>query len=315
MPGWLYRSDKTDRIFADELIQAIKVSGRYKAMKLNLSTLSLSDSAKAESFVRKHNLALVIQHDSPFYSDSKKYMETVRLLEEHIPLMNTHDSHEIGYSKINTKQLLRSHGIPVLDDAVIFSVDDFHAHLKEGVWHVIKPADKGAGTGVKLIKKQNGNLLQYRNGEWHSIEILSRKPNTVTVRRGLGILSSYTYSPMLVEPYFNDDSEGFASLRCTVVGDEIVETIKRTNRSNITSNVSSGGTAQKAELNDEQKQMVLATAKAVGVDYAGIDLLVCGGKSVIGEVNIGPFTVFSKYTDAPVGKILAEYAMRKCDLS
>jgi glutathione synthase/RimK-type ligase-like ATP-grasp enzyme len=120
---------------------------------------------------------------------------------------------------------------------------------------------------------------------------------------------------MLVEPYFNDDAGGFASLRCTVVGDEIVETVKRTNRSNITSNVSSGGTAEKAELSDEQKEMVLATARAVGVDYAGIDLLVCGGKSVIGEVNIGPFTVFSKYTGAPVGKALAEYAMRKCDAS
>jgi glutathione synthase/RimK-type ligase-like ATP-grasp enzyme len=142
---------------------------------------------------------------------------------------------------------------------------------------------------------------------------ISNKKKSVTIKRGLGILSSFTYEPMLIEPYFNDDTRGFASLRCTVVGDEIVEAVKRTNRLNITSNISSGGTAEKTELNDEQIKMVLASAKALGVDYAGIDLLVSGGKSVIGEVNIGPFTVFSKYTGANVGKIVAEYAMQKCD--
>jgi glutathione synthase/RimK-type ligase-like ATP-grasp enzyme len=313
MPVWLYRSDKTDRIFFDELWRTIKESGRYKPMRITIPTLSLSNASEAEAFRDKHDLALIIHHDSPFYSTSKKYMRNVLLLQEHVPLLNTHISHQIGHSKINTKRLLRERDVPVLDDAVIYSVEALNTHLQEGSWYVIKPADKGAGTGVKLIKKENGALSQYRNGEWWPVTAISKKENTVTIKRGFGILSSFTYAPMLVEPYFNDDIEGFASLRCTVVGNEIVEVVKRTNRSNITSNVSSGGTAIKTELNDEQKEMVLAAAKAIGIDYAGIDLLVCGGKSVIGEVNIGPFTVFSAYTGAPVGKKLAEYAMKKSD--
>ncbi|MDR3547857.1 MAG: hypothetical protein P4M11_06265 [Candidatus Pacebacteria bacterium] len=240
-------------------------------------------------------------------------MRTTRLLEEQVPLMNSLASHEIGHSKINTKQLLRTHGIPVLDDVVVTSVEDFHEHIQEDLWYVIKPVDKGAGAGVKLIRKEDNNLFCYRDGKWGPITAVTKKANTVMIKQGLCIFSSYIYSPMLIEPYFNDAGDGFASLRCTVIGNEVVETVRRVNHSNITSNVSSGGTARKAELNDEQKEMVLATARAIGVDYAGIDLLVCGGKSVIGEVNIGPFTVFSKYTHAPAGKILAEYAMNKCD--
>jgi glutathione synthase/RimK-type ligase-like ATP-grasp enzyme len=164
MPDWLYRSDKTDRIFADELIHTIKESNRYKVQRINIPTLSFSESAAAKKFCDKHELALIVQHDSPFYSNRKKYMETVRLLQEHVPLMNTHASHEIGHSKITTKRLLRSLGIPVLDDAVISSAEELDAHMQEGSWYVIKPPDKGAGTGVRLIKKEYGKLLQYCNG-------------------------------------------------------------------------------------------------------------------------------------------------------
>jgi glutathione synthase/RimK-type ligase-like ATP-grasp enzyme len=132
MPGWLYRSDKTDRIFADELFQSIKISGRYKAMKIDVSALSLSNSAAAKAFCERHDLVAIIHHDSPFYSDSKRYMKTVHLLEEHVPLMNSHASHEIGHSKINTKRLLRNRDIPVLDDVVIYSAAQLHAHLHGG---------------------------------------------------------------------------------------------------------------------------------------------------------------------------------------
>ena len=313
MPKWLYRSAETDRIFLDELVRTIKDSRRYKPLQLGIPTLSISTPAAAKAFREKHDMALLVQHDSPFYSSSKKYMNNVRLLQEEIPFLNAHTVHEIGHSKINTKRLLREHGIPVLDDFVAVSTEGLHSHLQEGKWYVVKPADKGAGIGVKLLKKEDGGLLQYHNGKWCSVDARSRRKDTITITRSL--LWSYTYEPMLIEPYFNDDPEGFASLRCTVVGNEIVEAVKRTNRLNITSNVSSGGTAQQTELNDEQKSIVLATAKAMDIDYAGIDLLVCGGKSVIGEVNIGPFTTFSAYTGSPIGRKVAEYAMKKSDES
>lgn len=52
VPGWLYHSDKTDRIFTDELINTIKASGRYRVTRLNMATLTLSNSMEAEEFVK-----------------------------------------------------------------------------------------------------------------------------------------------------------------------------------------------------------------------------------------------------------------------
>lgn len=118
---------------------------------------------------------------------------------------------------------------------------------------------------------------------------------------------------MLIEPYFNDHDQGFSSLRCTVIGDKVVEAIKRTNHKNITSNISAGGRATKIELTDSQKEAAIVAKNAIGADYAGVDFLIRGDEWVIGEVNIGPFTLFSTCTGVNVGKIFGEYVMNKCD--
>ena len=318
MPDWLYRSDKTDRIFCDELLRTIKESGRYKVKRINVPQLLLFSETDAKRFCERNDLALIILHDSPFYHSSKRYSRNVRLLEKYVPFMNNAKAHGIGHNKISTKRLLREKGISVLDDVVVSSAEELLPHLEEGKWYVVKPADEGAGTGVKLIKKEAGNLLEYHDGDWKSIKVSSKRTASGTIGiklwRGTGLRSYSFYSPMLVEPYFNDDTEGFSSLRCTVVGNEVVEAVKRTNKLNITSNISGGGTAQNVSLSNEQKEMAVAVCKAVGADYAGVDFLVSGGKTVVGEINIGPFTVFSRYTDAPVGKTLAEYAMRVASL-
>ena len=98
-----------------------------------------------------------------------------------------------------------------------------------------------------------------------------------------------------------------------MIGNEVVEAVKRTNRKNITSNVSRGGTATKIELSDYQKQIAIAAKNTIGASYAGVDLLVSAGKSVICEVNIGPFTVYGRYTGVNVGKTLGQHLMESCD--
>ena len=317
MPDFLYRYNKTDRLYFDELQRTIKESERYKSRRINIPQLIFLSEESARIFCKKHDLALIIMHDSPFYSRNKRYARNVRFLEKYVTFMNNAKAQEIGHDKISTKRLLREKGIPVLDDMIVSSAEDLVAYLEERKWYVLKPSDEGGGTGVKLIKKEIGNLFEYHNGTWMSIKVKSRKAPDgrigIKLWRGNGLGAYSFYSPMLVEPYFNDDTEGFSSFRCTVIGDEVVEAVKRTNKLNITSNVSSGGIAKSVVLEDGQKEMAIAVCKAVGADYAGVDFLTCGGKSVVGEINIGPFTVFTEYTGVHVGKALAEYAMNACD--
>lgn len=326
IPRWFQNCGKSDKLFADELFKTIKNSGRYNPLLLNLSKLKISSQKEAIKFCHQKNLVLVMHHDSPFFSSNVRYKNNVRLLENCVPFVNSTKCQEIGYNKIITKNILREKGLPVLNDKIVSSLLDLENHIEEGKHYVIKPPDQGAGTGVKLIKKEGQQHHAFHNGEWRKVKIADQKSKdkSLTLKYSFDFLKSpllflqkmnidFTYSPMLVEPYFNDDTEGFSSLRCTVVGNEVLETVKRTNRSNITSNVSSGGTAKKFELSDYQKEIAVAAKNAIGADYAGVDFLVSGNKTIIGEVNIGPFTLWHEHSGSNVGKIFGEYLMKKCD--
>jgi glutathione synthase/RimK-type ligase-like ATP-grasp enzyme len=354
IPSWLYRSAKTDRIFTDELIKTISESGKYKPLPLSLPDLKISSEEEANEFCKRHNLRLILEHDSYLYSE-KDYKQTAQLLAKVVPFVNNHSSHHIACDKIATAKLLRSNNIPVNDYSIATSQREFVQALKGGALYVVKPADQGAGTGVRLVKKEGTKVYAYRNRKWHVLNssdlkirgsegvILSyRNRDVFAISTGLLILSalisflqiyigmlfaaisvyvfalnyrrSYIYTPMIIEPFFNNSNEEFTSLRCTVIGDEVVESVQRVNKRNVTSNIVSGGKATKIELSQYQKNIAIAAKNAVGADYAEVDMLVRGDDTIVGEVNIGPITIYGEYTGVPVGKILAEYLIKKADL-
>ncbi len=357
IPGWLYRSDASIRRFARELQKTIDESGRYKAVTLSLTRLTLSSKEEARRFCSDNDLSLIVEHDSSLCSTDPKYKLNIGFLRNVVPFANQQESHELGFDKRATKRVLREQGIPVLDDVIATSLPELMAAMAEERWYVGKPIDQGAGAGVKLLRKSEGKLHEYRGGSWFETKAFERSirgrnrivlgNHSQTLNFALAVVAvasfigaflisgflvpglllsmlvtfllvreyekGYAYESIMLEPYFNDDSSGFSSYRATVIGNQIVETVKRTNEKNITSNVSKGGTAVSAELSEEQQQIVLAAKDAIGADYAGVDLLVCGGKTVVGEVNVGPITVYSKYTGVPVGVLLGKHLMDRCD--
>src|SRR3989344_2899532 len=174
IPKWFLASE-SNKIFAGELARAIKNSGRCEPLLLDLQRLSFSGTKEAKDFVVKNNLVLIVQHDSKFYSGSKRYATNVELLDRFVPFANSTKCQEIGYDKIATKKILREMGSPVLDDKVITSLRDLNNHLVENELYVIKPHHLGAGAGVKLIKKKGNNFLGYQDGRWRNISISERK--------------------------------------------------------------------------------------------------------------------------------------------
>lgn len=117
----------------------------------------------------------------------------------------------------------------------------------------------------------------------------------------------------MLEPFFGDGMDEFYCLRCTVVGDQVVEAAKKANKRNVTPNISHGGKASKIVLSKEQEAMAIASTKAVGATYAGIDLLFAHGDTVVCEVNVGPIGVYCEQTGVDVGGIIGEHAMQKCN--
>ena len=327
VPKWLCRSDESDQLFADELVRTIECSERYRPLILDLPKLGLSTEKDAEDFAGQNNLVAVVQHDSEFFKRNIRYAANVRLLESHVPFFNSLKCQELGHDKITTNKLLKQKNVPVLDSKIVTSLQDLEKYIEEGGLYVVKPHNRGAGAGVRFIKKQNERFFGYYDGTWRNIDIVEKisedKARKIRIKYTFSsktpffffkkLISDFTYCPMLVEPYFNDHENEFASLRCTVIGDEVVEAVKRINYKNITSNISSGGRASKTELTDSQKEAAVSATRVIGAHYAGVDFLVRGDEWVIGEGNIGPITVFSEYTGVNVGKIFGQYVVSKCD--
>lgn len=82
-------------------------------------------------------------------------------------------------------------------------------------------------------------------------------------------------------PHKNEDVRSF------VLGDEAIASMKRVGESWKT-NVARGAQVQAYELGDKIKEVCVRTAKLVGCEYAGVDLIERGGEFLVIEVNSIP---------------------------
>lgn len=317
IPSWLLSSSTSTKHFWKQFLSTLKDDGRYIPITLNIPRLRLDSSSRVTSLLERKNIKAIVCHNSHLFERNAQYSRNVSLLEAQVRFINSGASQEIGHDKIKTKRLLREHGVAVLDDVVAHTAQEVFEALSNNAWHVIKPHDSGAGAGVFLIKKEAEKIFVYIRGKWTEAFVTDeRKRSGATVvalrfRSRFG-LKKHIYKLVLVEPYFNDDPEGFASIRCTVIGDTVVEAVKRVNKKNVTSNVSSGGKACAVTLSKAQETLAVKALQTIGADYAGVDFLVSGGKTVVGEINIGPFTTYGVYTNIDAGKIFAKHVLNLC---
>jgi ribosomal protein S6--L-glutamate ligase len=79
-------------------------------------------------------------------------------------------------------------------------------------------------------------------------------------------------------------------IRAIVVGDTVSIAMERTaNKGDFRANISKNGSGRKVELSDEDKAMCIKSAKAVGLEFAGVDIMKDEeGKSYVVEVNGNP---------------------------
>lgn len=86
---------------------------------------------------------------------------------------------------------------------------------------------------------------------------------------------------------FVSDSFG-RDIRVNVVGGKAVCAMLRVSRSDFRSNITLGGTTEPHTLTKEEETVALAAAKAVGADFAGVDVLFGAEGPLICEVNSNP---------------------------
>jgi RimK family alpha-L-glutamate ligase len=78
-------------------------------------------------------------------------------------------------------------------------------------------------------------------------------------------------------------------VRVNVVGDRAVSAMLRYNENDFRSNISNGGSMKPFDLTPRQEQIAVAACRAIGLDFAGVDLLFGpDGDPIVCEVNSNP---------------------------
>jgi len=84
---------------------------------------------------------------------------------------------------------------------------------------------------------------------------------------------------------------GSKDIRAIVVGGKVVVAMERTGKKDFRANVSLGGSGRKVELSEEDITICVKSAQAVGLEFAGVDILKDEeGKTYVIEVNGNPGT-------------------------
>jgi ribosomal protein S6--L-glutamate ligase len=92
---------------------------------------------------------------------------------------------------------------------------------------------------------------------------------------------------VLVQEYIRE--AGGADIRCFVVGEKVVASIKRQAREGeFRSNIHRGGTATEVRITPEERSTAVRAAKTMGLNVCGVDILRSNHGPVVMEVNSSP---------------------------
>ncbi len=128
--------------------------------------------------------------------------------------------------------------------------------------HVIKLNEGAQGAGVMLTEKPSASR------------------SVVEALRGL-------YASFVVQEFIGEAAG--ADLRCFVVGDEVVASMRRqAPDGDFRSNLHRGGTAERMEATDEERAVAVRAARVLGLGVAGVDLIRAARGPLVLEVNSTP---------------------------
>lgn len=190
--------------------------------------------------------------------------------------------------KLWALQLLEKQGISIPVTAFSSSFNNAH--------HIIEMVG-GAPLIIKLVNGTQGIGVIIANTKQSAISIIEtfRSINT----------------NILVQEYI-EESNG-CDIRCLVVGNEVVGSIKRTAKiGEFRSNLHRGGIAENIKINDLEKELAIKATHTLGLNIAGVDILRSSRGPLITEVNASPgIEGIENATRLDIAKIIIKYLEKK----
>jgi RimK family alpha-L-glutamate ligase len=251
----------------DELVRALAARGHsgtvvpYESLVARIRHRGVTASLSAESqelLDAPAVLARIIPNGS--LEQIIYRVDALHWLEDRgIRVMNSPRTIERCVDKFYTSALLREAGLDTPDTIVCERIDDAMAAAREMGDVIVKPLFGSMGHGMVRV---------------------SDPETAFRVFRALELTRAVFYVQRVI------DHAG-CDVRAFVVGDSVIAAIERRARDGgWRTNIALGGEARSIELSPAWSEMALAAARAVGADYAGVDLLpATDGRVYVLEVN------------------------------
>lgn len=281
----------------NNFLESKKFFGIYSMLELSAKKEGIELSVMKSGDIL-HNIDFVKRLDCDFVLFWDKDVLLAKMLESAgFRVFNSADAIYYCDNKAYTALLLQKAGVP--------TPPTFTAPLTyEGVGYTDKAFLKSitAETGYPVVVKelygsfgQQVSLVQNENELFSLVDSFGSK----------GFLLQ-----KFVEASFGKD------VRINVVGDCAVCSMLRHNvNGDFRSNISNGGTAERFEPNEETKKIAVAACRALGLDFAGVDVLFGeGGRPLVCEVNSNPhFKSSLDCTGVDMSEIILRYIKEKVE--
>jgi tetrahydromethanopterin:alpha-L-glutamate ligase len=240
------------------------------AIPITLSTLSASISASdssifnADSTDLNPDAILVRDVGISFSMEQISFKFDLIRQSEHtnIPVLNSPMAIQNAANKFYSFYLFKQAHLPIPRTVVTSNLTVAMNTLADFETAIAKPIFGSQGKGIYKLEASQPDSKQ--------------KLATLLKERGVLYLQEFVPNPG-------------RDIRVFVVGEEALGAIYRVSQQDsFISNLSQGGTPHKCELTEEIEQLAIRATKAVGADFAGVDLIESEDGLVLLEVNATP---------------------------
>ena len=100
------------------------------------------------------------------------------------------------------------------------------------------------------------------------------------------LINDLGYKDFLMQEFIEESSG--RDIRINVVGGKVISAMGRVNENDFRSNISNGGVMKQVNLTKNQETIAINACKALGLDFAGVDVLYGKEGPIICEVNSNP---------------------------
>lgn len=206
-----------------------------------------------------------------------------------LPVVNRYLPVSRAKNKLRTMQMLTKGRVPVPNTIVVRHFEYLDQAIKQvgGYPVIVKSAFGYAGKSVAIIES--------RRSLYSALDVLWRFGET---------------NILLIQEYVAEGDN--SDYRVFVIGDKVIAGMKRTARTgDFRSNVHQGGEYEVADLTPEEEKMAVRSAKLLGLDYAGVDIMRSSKGPVVIEVNSTPgLAGINSVSKVDVPAALVDYALK-----